>query len=175
MKFLRNIFIIVIVSIALFSICIHLAEKSSGNTAYLLMIAGVITVLIARFLMNLNLLSSFKKDYDATPEELNQKSIKVEKYYVGEIFMFIAGSIFFIYGYNEFILNGLNKFSAVYFAGSIICFVTIIKLLIDKKSRVSKITKMSILEKNNFKKDYRIIIFVAIVLMILSYLYKFFN
>lgn len=175
MKFLRNIVILCFLTLLLSYIIIHLAEVSSSNARYVYLIVLCILILAFRFLMNLNLWSSLKKDYDATPEELTQKSIKMEKYYVGEIFMFIVGGISFIYGYNEFILNGLNRISAVYFIGSIICFALIIKRLFDKKSVIEKITNSTIDEQNNLKKNQHIMTYVAIGLIILSFLYKFFN
>ena len=175
MKFLRNILIITIVSIVLFSISIHLAERASGDTVYIFIIAGCAVALISRALINLSFLSSLRKDYNATPQELVNKSVKIEKYYVGEIFMFIAGVILFIYGYKQYEILGFDGTSITYFLGSIICFATTIKGLISKKSRIGKIKNMDISEQNNLKRDYRAMIFIAIGLLILSYLYKFFN
>lgn len=175
MKFLRNIVIIAIVTIILFSISIHLAERSSGNTVYIFLIAGCAVALVSRILINLSYWKFLKKDLDATPQELVKKSIKMEKYYVGEIIMFIAGSVFFSYGYKEYTISGFDKISIVYFLGSLICFILIIKGLISKKTQIEKITNTTIPEQNNIKRDNSVMIFVVIGLIILSFLYKFFN
>ncbi len=115
MKLLRNIIAITIVAIILFSVSIYFAERSSGNTVYIFMIAGVVVVIVSRILINLTYFKSVKKDLDATPQELVNKSVEMEKYYVGEIVMLIAGVICFIYGYKEYALVGLNTISILYF------------------------------------------------------------
>jgi hypothetical protein len=175
MKFLRNILIIGVVTIILFSISIHFAERSSGNTVYIFIIAGCAVALVSRVLINLSYWKSLKKDLDATPQELLNKSVKMEKYYVGEIVMFIAGAIFFSYGYKEYAISGFDKNSIVYFLGSLICFILIIKGLISKKTRIEKIANTTIPEQNNMKRDNRVMVFVVIGLIVLSFLYKFFN
>jgi len=175
MKFLRNTLIITIVAIILSSISIRLAETTSGNTVYIFIIAGLAILIVSKLIINLSFWYSLKKQYGATPEELNQESINAEKYYVGEIFMFIAGCIFFINGYNDFILNGLNRVSYIYLFGSIICFALIIKRLIDKKYVIKKIINNTNEEKDNFKKDNKNVIYFVIVLVIMSFLYRFFN
>ena len=167
--------IIMIVTIILFYISIRLAEKSSGNNVYIFIIAGCVIVLVSRLLMNLNLWSSLEKDYNATPQELVNKSVKMEKYYVGEIIMLIAGIIFFSCGYKEYVLAGFDKISIVYFIGTIISLFIIIKNLINKKTRIEKITNTNFSEQNNLKINNKVVVCFVIVLIVLSYLYKLFN
>ncbi|NVN97387.1 hypothetical protein HXX01_04135 [Candidatus Nomurabacteria bacterium] len=175
MKFFRNIIFICVGTILLFYVVLRLAEVSRGNALYyILPVIGGLIVFISKILMDLNLFSSLKKDLEATPEELTQKSIKMEKYYVGEMILSFVGVAFLYYGYNEYLLSGLSKISGFYFLLGLACFVTIIKSLTTKETKIKNLSNINVNDKEKFKKTQKIVFYIVIALIILSYLEKLF-
>ena len=125
--------------------------------------------------MDLNFFVSIKEYSKLSSKEMVNKSVQMERRYVGEIICFVVGSVLLYFGFfynKEIVFNNIILSPIIFILSGIFFIITVFVGLFNKKERIENLLNHAETTKSKIKEYQKAGICGVITLSLADYLYK---
>lgn len=175
MKFFKNLFVLTFSFLFIGILLVAVASASTGNAQYVFLVALILLAVLFIILNQLNLWTSIVKDAKATPEELVDRSIKMQKFYLPEIIFSLAAAMSFYFGifYDKDVsFSGLIISPLVFTLLGIVFLILIVVSVFRKKTVIKNLSSGDSTDKRKIKIYQKVVIFAAITSYLAQIIYN---